>query len=375
MSRRSVDRSLVARALDRVDPRGLRHWGGGWFASRVLREAPDPTRPVHVYVCVADHFEPNHRRPGLDEQRRRVDAWVTRFPAMARRHRDATGRAHVRTFFFPVEEYRPEFLDALASLRRDGFGDVEVHLHHENDTADNLRRTLADFARTLSDGHGLLRREPRDGRIEYAFIHGNWALDNSHPERRFCGVDNELAVLAETGCYLDMTLPSAPSPTQTRTVNSIYYARGRDGAAKSHDRGVEVCVGGHPPSSAHPPLMLIQGPLAPNVRARRFGLIPRIETGELSPDNATDPAARVAVQVQHAPAVRGAPNHRFVKLHAHGTQPGGERYFLTPGEGYDRLLDVYEREYNDGRRFVLHYVTAREMFDTVRGLERGAIAP
>jgi hypothetical protein len=66
------------RALARLDPRGARIWGPGWIGERVLREAPDPAQPIQLYVCVADHFEPNHRRPGIDEERRRVAAWVRR---------------------------------------------------------------------------------------------------------------------------------------------------------------------------------------------------------------------------------------------------------------------------------------------------------
>lgn len=365
--------TTIRRALERLDSRCVRLWGPGYLRARIERERPDPTRPVHLYVCIADHFEPNHRRPGLDEQRRRVDAWVRRFPALARRYRDATGRPHLRTFFYPVEEYRPEHLDALAALCRDGYGDVEVHLHHENDSIENLRRTLIDFANTLYNSHGLLRRSVRGGRPEYAFIHGNWALDNSHPDGAFCGVDGELAVLAETGCYADMTLPSAPSPTQTRRINSIYYAVGRAGARKAHDDGVIVRVGGAPPDPNA--LMMIQGPLAPNFQSRRLGVLPRLETAELSPDNCVDPRVRAALWVEHAPSVRGAPNHRFIKLHAHGTQPGGERYFLEPGGGYERVLALLTREYNDGRRYLLHWVTAREMYETIKGLEQGEIVP
>ena len=46
--------------------------------------------------------------------------------------------------------------------------------------------------------------------VGYAFIHGNWSLCNSRPDGRYCGVNNELDVLRETGCYADFTLPSAP---------------------------------------------------------------------------------------------------------------------------------------------------------------------
>ena len=38
----------------------------------------------------------------------------------------------------------------------------------------------------------------------YAFVHGNFALANS-AGGRYCGVDEEMQILAETGCYADMT--------------------------------------------------------------------------------------------------------------------------------------------------------------------------
>ena len=72
----------------------------------------------------------------------------------------------------------------------------------------------------MAERHGLLSRDRYTGEVGYGFIHGNWALDNSRPDGRMCGVDNELDVLRETGCYADFTLPSAPSPTQTRKINS-----------------------------------------------------------------------------------------------------------------------------------------------------------
>ena len=48
--------------------------------------------------------------------------------------------------------------------------------------------------------HGALPSWP-DGRPAFAFIHGNWALDNSRLEnvRNYCGVNDELTILRETG--------------------------------------------------------------------------------------------------------------------------------------------------------------------------------
>jgi hypothetical protein len=59
------------------------------------------------------------------------------------------------------------------------------------------------------------------GSPAYAFVHGNLALGNS-AGGKFCGVDEELQILAETGCYADMTLPSAPDESQIPMINQIY---------------------------------------------------------------------------------------------------------------------------------------------------------
>ena len=174
--------------------------------------------------AVADHFEPMYRRATPEVALRRVETWLERYPAMAGSFRDADGRPPQHTFFYPIEEYRPELLDRLAELCRAGFGEVEVHLHHDRDTAASLKSQLESSARTLHERHGLLSWDGA-GRIRYGFVHGNWALGNSLPGGRWCGVDDELSVLHETGCYADFTLPSAPSAAQTRTVNEIYYAK------------------------------------------------------------------------------------------------------------------------------------------------------
>jgi hypothetical protein len=51
----------------------------------------------------------------------------------------------------------------------------------------------------LHQRHGLLRKDPVTGQVLYAFIHGNWALCNSRPDGRWCGVKEEIKILLETG--------------------------------------------------------------------------------------------------------------------------------------------------------------------------------
>ena len=79
----------------------------------------------------------------------------------------------------PQEEYRPELLEPLAEMTRQGIGDVEVHIHHDRETAEGFIRKIVGFCRRLRDDHGLLH--DHNGRMVFGFIHGNWALDNSRP--------------------------------------------------------------------------------------------------------------------------------------------------------------------------------------------------
>jgi hypothetical protein len=292
-----------------------------------------------------------------------VREWSEQYPAIAARHRDSFGNPPRHTYFYPAEEYDPKLLDELAALCALGYGDVEVHLHHDNDTAANFQRAIAEFAATLHARHGLLRTDPATGKVIYAFIHGNWALDNSRPDGRWCGVDNELELLVQTGCYMDMTMPSAPSDTQTRKINSIYFARGRPGHRKSHDQGRDVAAGrwGEPGE-----LLLVQGPLTLNWREGKFGVVPRIESAELSLD-APPTAHRVRLWGDCAICVKGAEEHVFVKVHTHGATEKSMRMLFDEG-GFETLWSELERQYRRDADHTLRYVTAWEMYGAIKSL-------
>ena len=82
------------------------------------------------------------------------------------------------------------------------------------------------------------------GPPRYAFVHGNWALANS-AQGKFCGVDDEMQILAETGCYGDFTLP-APSSAQVRKINAIYECSLPLNRRAPHRRGRDL-QSGRPP--------------------------------------------------------------------------------------------------------------------------------
>ena len=254
----------------------------------------------------------------------------------------------------------------MAQLERDGWGQIEVHLHHDHDTAAGLTEKLMRFKEDLYQRHGLLYKDDK-GDIRYGFIHGNWALCNSRPDGRWCGVDNELDVLRETGCYADYTLPSAPVPTQTRTVNQIYYPTATTAARLPHDLGERAQVG----RQRDDQLLLIQGPLALNWSRRKAGILPRLENGNL--DRGQPPTiSRMKQWLNASVQVAGWPDATFVKLHTHGAKPDNADMLLgEPMVEFHRDLICFceEREIN------LAYVTAREMYSLVKSAEAGITDP
>jgi hypothetical protein len=199
----------------------------------------------------------------------------------------------------------------------------------------------------------------------YGFIHGNWALCNSRPDGKCCGVDQELSVLMETGCYADFTFPSAPSATQPWTINSIYYAKDIPGRRKSHNTGLRSRVGQAAPDGQ---LLLIQGPLGLNWKHRKWGLIPTIENADLTGRNPPT-IERFQQWIDTGVHVAGQPNWVFVKLHTHGCKDSNIDMLLgRPMQDFHASLAEWQRARPHCR---YHYVTAWEMALLVREAERG----
>ena len=317
----------------------------------------------HIIFCFVDHFEPKWGNPPKMREQERVDTWVMGYPRLTNQHVDGDGKCPQHTRFYPEEEYDYEYLEKLSALCRRGYGEIELHLHHSNDTSEGLRERLRRALRNFGR-HGALETSENPPRVAYGFIHGNWALDNSQRDGMFCGVNDELRILGTTGCYADFGLPSAPSSCQTKKINSIYYATDDPERPKSHDSGVDVEVG----KACDADLIIIQGPLTLDWTRRKFGIFPRIENGEVSGRN-PGTEDRVDLWVKQGIHVRGRRDWVFVKVHCHGAQERDHDALL--GEDAERLYRYLEREYNDGVRFKLHYVTARECYNIVKAAEAG----
>lgn len=333
-----------------------------------MRRTVDFSRPTHVFIAIADHYEPMWLRPAASVQQERVTRWATEYPRVFAGVTDSIGRPPQHTFFWPADEYAPEHVDPIADLCRKGYGDIEIHLHHDNDSSQCLRDTLERFAETLHNRHGMLARDSA-GRLTYGFVHGNWALDNSRPDGRWCGVNDELTILRETGCYADFTMPCAPDPAQTKTVNSIYYAVDDPQLPKSHDTGVPARVGLTAPQHS---LLMIQGPLAWNWRSRKSGLLPRLENGNLG---VGQPPTLDRFQLWCAAGVHvaGREDWLFLKLHTHGAQETNASILLGEANvAFHRSLKAFAKRHPQLRYY---YVTAREMAGLVHQATMGMVEP
>jgi hypothetical protein len=335
-------------------------WLLGYIKQQLSRRLASSKKPLNIIFSLVDHFEPRCGGVNEDKEIERTNSWIEKYSRIVGNHKDSEGKPPKYTFFYPIDEYTPSVLTKISGFCRLGLGEVEIQLHHDNDTPDGLHEKL-EFAKKTFREYGLLSKDRHSGEVRYGFIHGNWALDNSRKDGRWCGVNNELKVLRDTGCYADFTLPSAPSDTQTAKINSIYYAKDTP-ESKSHNRGVDVEVG----RAACGDLMIIQGPLALSWKRRKWLIFPRLENAEISIKNPPFPE-RIDLWVKQGISVKGRPEWVFIKVHTHGCQDQNltDAYF----ENLRRMFTYLETKYNDGINYRLYYVTAREMYNIVKAAE------
>jgi len=315
------------------------------------------TKPKRIWVAITDHYEPLGMGATVETALARAAEWRDKWPRIADdAPRDAAGQRPQYSFFYPQEEYRRDLLDGIAEMVRLGVGDVEVHLHHDKEQRDSFIRKINEFCSRLTGDHGLLRQQ--NGRTVFGFIHGNWALDNSRPDGKACGLNGEIALLRDLGCYADFTMPSIPSPTQGRVVNQIYWCTSNpDNRPRSFDRGIEATVGGGRCGD----LLMITGPVGLRSGGR---LMPRLETGEIAGYDMPTPA-RVRHWFDLAPTIG---DDIFLKLFTHGAPDRNREPLLNGG-----LADLFRwlREEAERRGIEVHWATAWQMYQAAEALIGG----
>ena len=322
------------------------------------------TEKKHIIFTVANHFEPSWKANGfhdLPTQIKRLNDWHKMARSTGEAVRDADGTKFRHTNFYPAEQYYPELLDTMAEMQAEGLGEVEIHLHHgveKPDTAENLRKSLVEFRDILAERHKCLSRMEGKNIPMWAFVHGNLALGNSCGGK-YCGVDEEMQILEETGCYVDMTMPSAPDRTQVPMLNQIYECGLPLNEPIPHRKGKSVQVCGNQPQLP----LIFTGPLIFNWTRRIKGLpIPRLDDGALVHNQPMD-IGRLNRWVSANVTVKGRPEWVFVKLYCHGFFDHDQDACI--GEGAKRFFsEIIENGEKTGE-YKICFATAREAFNMV----------
>lgn len=355
---------MIRKIIDAIEEKGLKHWLWHYLGQSLMpNEKPVKGEPIHIMMCIVDHYEPFHG--GVNERTaiKRVKEWVEKYPVFADKHKDADGKVPQHTWFYPPHLDHC-FLRDLAGLCKEGYGEIEMHLHHNHmqpfpDTSQTLKQKILKCIEDYSK-YGIFCLP--DGTKRFGFVHGDWSLDNSRGEK-FCGVNDELRILKECGCYADFTFPSL-GKAQPEMINKIYYALDDSLNPKSYNKGKELVVGGKPWGD----LLMIPGIIGLRWKARTHKWKPSIEASNL--DKRDYPfEERVEYWMQNGIRIKGSPNWIFVKLHTHGGRDVD--FDCLFGDSAHKMYRYLENSINNKNNRFIHYVTARQMYNIVKAAEAG----
>ncbi len=309
--------------------------------------------PKHLMFVFVDHFEPHDQDA--------MDRWMKGYPEMASKHVDRDGKhpQHSWFWFFSESdlEEKKSFLAQLSNLSYQGYGEIELHLHHGNDHEESFLKQMNEALALSRQVGAMVTQEPQPWQA-FAFIHGMWGLDNSRGAG-FCGINNELILLRKLGCYADFTNPSW-GPMHPKMVNRLYYAADDPLRPKSYDTG-RVMETGKPGVGD---LLMFTGQSVAGFNS----VTPHYDHGEVDHEYLPTPG-RIDAWVRKAVSVKGRPEWVFVKVFSHGALASDHDAML--GDWGHRLYSYLEEHYNNGSDYVLHYVTAREAYNIAKAAEAG----
>jgi hypothetical protein len=328
------------------------HWLPDYVSRRRrwARTRNETSGNVHVMLAFVDHYEPS--RSDGEKGIEAVSEWCQSYESICRNFTDSDGVFPQHSWFYRYDY--PEFrcINILSEYCYRGFGEVEFHLHHGNSTEEWFERTIRDGKKWFQTA-GAMYGQGVDSAQKFAYIAGNWALDNGQGRDEVSGVNNEIAVLARNDCYADFTFPAFGERAQPRMVNNIYSTMATP-IAKSYEDGVDLEV--H--ATAVGDLVLFQGPVYIDVEDGYF---------EYASFEKFTPyfSKRREYWLEAGVHVDGRPEWIFIKLHTHGMQSKA----TVLGDGFVRLLEDVVDLQNDGMG--VHFVSAREAYNIAMAAKDG----
>jgi hypothetical protein len=165
-----------------------------------------------------------------------------------------------------------------------------------------------------------------------------------------------MQVLAETGCYADFTLPSAPDVSQVPRINALYECGGPLHLRAPHKSGRNIRVGQTPVLP-----LIFTGPLIFDWSRRKRGVpVPRIDNGALTANYPLTVKRLTRWRSAHI-SVLGRPDWIFIKLYSHGFFEADQQAMI--GADMQRFLEEAMSEAERSGDFKIHFTTAREAFN------------
>lgn len=324
-------------------------WNAYWFPSYLqqqLSSENSSTEIEHLMFIVVDHYEPGF---GQEEAVIANDKWLLDYEKAVVGKRDSYGNRFVYNWFYPFDQRNDRVLMRLQQQVAQGAGEVEFHWHKPCLTAKEYNVQLQEAVAWFKE-FGAFQGEDEISR--FAFIAGNWDLDNALGTD--CGIENEISQLSQAGGYMDMTYSTLGSPAQPKNmINQIYYVEDT-AQARSYEQGTRIKVGDVVPEN---PFMMFQGPIS-------FHWDISFEYGALE-SYALPSLKRIKRWIDSHIHVENKPQWSFVKLYSHGIQsPDIVKHYLGP------MLDELKAE-TARRNIQLHYVSAREAYNIVRAAGAG----
>ena len=190
-------------------------WLPGYIKHEIVKifEKEYANVPTEIMLILVDHHE-------IKKNLKKEEDFIIKLRKLSDRHIDSDGKKFQYTFFYVYDGFNLDIARAISKICALGYGDVELHWHMANETSESYRAKLKDAKRKFSEVGALTTIE---GNNAFAFIHGNWNLDNTpSTSGSVSGVTNELDLLREEGCFADFTFPAFGTPAQPIIVNYIY---------------------------------------------------------------------------------------------------------------------------------------------------------
>jgi len=311
----------------------------------------------HVMIAVCNRFEPS-QRAALDGKPALLENWRRDLSKLAHEFHDAHGIAPKHSFFLPAEEAEAAWIPELGELCRTTGNEIELTAPRPIESAERLRETIQRGKDSLSR-HGWLSCD-KTGAVRYGFIQGAKASSSSR-------LVSHRAILRETGCYANFLPPEFADGVPPEFDNSLCYAYDRD--QKGRPSGLRrVRAEREPQSDIDDGVLLVPPPVTRDWNRKKFGLLPHLETSELS---AAKPPSRdrLRLWLDCRITVEARPNWVFITLHTNGLEPENSRMLLGEPmrEFYRTLTKVAARD--ESLRF--HCVTAREFINILHAAEAG----